>query len=33
MKKAFTQMIYAFLYYNFISQNINIRECKNKDAF
>ena len=33
MKVAFKQMIYAFLYYNFISENINIRECENKDAY
>ena len=33
MKEAFRQMIYAFLYYNFISQNINTRKCKDENAY
>ena len=33
MKVAFKKMIYVYLYYNFISQNIRTRKCKNENAY
>ena len=33
MKVTFKKMIYAYLYYNFISQNIKTRKCKDENAY